>query len=256
MLPVGDNIQIKLMQKQRLWTGVKVMLAVMLIVASGATTANAITSSSNNYQMTETQFGSTSKSCSGQYCAQASIGEATDGKASTDTTSQFEDIVNNEPSLDMIVEPGDSNLGVLSTERTATKTTGIKIRSYLISGGYSLQIIGTPPKFDGHTLDTPTTPTLSTPGTEMFGINVVANTSPAVGANPVQVPADQGVFGIANANYEVPNRFMYRSEDVVAKGITDSGRTDYTVSMVVNISNSTPAGKYTGDFTAMLIPAY
>jgi len=228
----------------------------MLVVASGAGTASALTSSSNNYQMTETQFGTTQKSCSGQYCAEASIGEATDGATSTDGTSQFEDIVNNEPTLDMIIEPGDSNLGVLSTERTSTKTTSIKVRSYLIAGGYSLQIIGTPPKFDGHTLNTPTTPTLSVPGTEMFGINVVANTTPAVGANPVQVPTGQQAFGVANVNYEVPNRFMYKSEDVIAKGQTDSGRTDYTVSMVVNISSSTPAGRYTGDFTAMLVPAY
>jgi len=244
------------MRNQRLWTGVKVMLAVMLVVASGAGTANAITSSSNNYQMTETQFGSTQKSCSGQYCAQASIGEVTDGVSIADSTAQFEDITNNEPFLDMILEPGDSNLGVLTTQATATKTTSIKIRSYLISGGYSLQIIGTPPKFDGHTLNTPTTPTASTPGTEMFGINVVANTSPNVGANPIQVPADQQVFGVAHDNYKTPNKFMYQSEDVIARGQTDSGRTDYTVSMVVNIANSTPAGKYTGDFTAMLIPAY
>jgi len=244
------------MRKQRLWTGVKVMLAVMLVLASGAGTANAITSSSNNYQMTETQFGSTSKSCSGQYCAQASIGEATDGKASTDGTANFEDITNNEPFLDMIVEPGDSNLGVLSTERTATKTTSIKIRSYLISGGYSLQIIGEAPKYGDHHLNTAGSPMASTPGTEMFGINVVANTSPAVGADPVQVPADQQVFGVATDNYKTPNRFMYQSEDVVAKGQTDSGRTDYTVSMIVNISSTTPAGRYTGDFTAMLIPAY
>jgi len=244
------------MRKQRLWTGVKVMLAVLLVVASGAGTANAITSSSNNYQMTETQFGNTQKSCSGQYCAEASIGEATDGKNTTDGTAQFEDIVNNEPFLDMIVEPGDSNLGVLSTERTATKTTSIKIRSYLISGGYSLQIIGEAPKYGDHHLNTSGTPMASTPGVEMFGINVVANTSPAVGANPVQVPADQQVFGVANDNYKTPNKFMYENEDVIAHGQTDSGRTDYTVSMIVNISSSTPAGKYTGDFTAMLIPAY
>jgi len=244
------------MRKMRLWTGVKVMLAVMLVVASGAGTANAITSSSNNYQMTETQFGSTQKSCSGQYCAQASIGEVTDGVSIADSTAQFEDITNNEPFLDMIVEPGDSNLGVLTTQATATKTTSIKIRSYLISGGYSLQIIGTPPKFDGHTLNAPTTPTVSTPGTEMFGINVVANTTPNVGTNPIQVPADQQVFGVAHDNYKTANKFMYQSEDVIARGQTDSGRTDYTVSMVVNIANSTPAGKYTGDFTAMLIPAY
>jgi hypothetical protein len=244
------------MQKQGLLRCAVLVLAVSLIVFGGASIANAQTAISPNYQITESQFGTTSKSCSGQYCAQASIGEATDGKPSASSTAQFQDITDNEPFLDMIVEPGESNLGVLSTERTATKTTAIKVRSYLISGGYTLQIIGESPKFDGHTLATPTVPTASVPGTEMFGINVVANTTPVVGANPVQVPADQQIFGVPDDDYKTPNKFMYASEDVVARGVTDSGHTDYTVSMIVNISSDTPAGKYTGDFTAMLIPAY
>lgn len=244
------------MQKRRLLGYALLVGLTVSIALGGATTAFAVTSSSDNYQMTETQFGTSSKSCSGQYCAQTSIGEATDGKAMASSTASFEDITNNEPFLDMIVEPGESNLGVLSTEKTSTKVTSIKVQSYLISGGYTLQIIGESPKFNGHTLATPTAPTSSVPGTEMFGINVVANTSPVVGANPVQVPTDDKVFGVVENNYKTPNKFMYQSEDVIAKGVTDSGRTDYQVSMIVNISSSTPAGKYTGDFTAMLIPAY
>lgn len=244
------------MQKQRLWTGVKVMLAVMLVIASGASSAHAITSSSSNYQVTETQFGTTQESCSGQYCARASIGEVSDGSASANSTASFEDTVNNEPFLDMIVDPGDSNLGVLSSQSTSTKITSIKIRSYLISGGYTLQIMGEAPKYGGHVLNTPVVPTASVPGVEMFGINVVANTTPSIGANPLQVPAGQEVFGVANDNYKTANNFMYQSEGVIAHGITDSGRTDYTVSMVVNISNATPAGRYTGDFVAIVVPAY
>ncbi|MES2630641.1 MAG: hypothetical protein V4611_01670 [Patescibacteria group bacterium] len=244
------------MQKRRLLGYALAIGLTVSIVIGGAGTALAVTSSSPNYQVTETQFGSSTKSCSGQYCAQASIGEATDGKAIESSTANFEDITNNEPFLDMIVEAGESNLGVLSTERTATKVTSIKVRSYLISGGYTLQILGESPKYNGHTLFTPTTPTASVTGTEMFGINVVANTTPVVGANPVQVPADQQEFGKVEDNYNQSNMFMYNGEDVIARGQTDSGRTDYTVSMIVNISSSTPAGKYTGDFTAMLIPAY
>ena len=226
------------------------------IAIGGAGTALAVTSSSPNYQVTETQFGSTQKSCSGQYCAQTSIGEATDGKSIASSTAEFQDITDNEPFLDMIIEPGESNLGILSTERTATKTTSIKIRSYLIAGGYTMQIMGTPPKFGDHYLETPTSPTPSTPGTEQFGMNVVANTNPGVGANPVQVPADQQEFGVVDDLYKVPNSFMYKTDDVIARGVTDSGRTDYTLSMIVNIASATPAGKYAGDFMVMIIPAY
>ncbi len=235
--------------------GALVLVAMVGIFFSGGTVL-AVTSTSPNYQVTEMQFGTSQKSCSGQYCAQASIGKATDGKTTATSTASFEEVLNNDPFLDMIVEPGESNLGVLTTTTTATKTTTIKIRSHLIAGGYTLQILGTPPKFKDHTLATPSSPTASIPGVEMFGINVVANTTPAVGANPVQVPDGGKVFGAPEPNYNTANRFMYASNDVIAKGKTDSGRTDYTVSMIVNISNATPAGKYEGDFMAMVIPAY
>ena len=123
-------------------------------------------------------------------------------------------------------------------------------------GGYLLQIIGDPPKFEGHTLKTPPTPTASKAGEEQFAINVAANTAPAVGALPLQVPADQTIFGVAAENYNVSNMFMYNSGDTVARGLTETGRTDYTISMIVNIASSTPAGHYSGDFMAMVIPAF
>lgn len=243
------------MRKQRILGYVLLVGLTMSIAVSGATSVFAVTSSSPNYQVTETQFGNTQKSCSGQYCAQASIGEVTDGNSIASSTANFEDITNNEPFLDMIVEAGESNLGVLSTEKTATKITTVKIRSYL-SGGYTLQVIGEPPKYQGHVLQTSSTPVASMPGTEQFGINIAANTTPKVGLNPVQVPDGQQMFGVAENNYKTSDKFMYRNEDVIARGKTDTGRTDYTISMIVNISSSTPAGKYTGDFTAVLMPAF
>jgi hypothetical protein len=231
------------------------MLTAICIIVGGANTAHAITSSSNNYQMTETQFGSSQKSCSGQYCAQASIGEATDGKTVASSNVAFQDIVDNVPLLDVIVEAGSSNLGILSTQKAASKTTTIKVRNYL-TGGYTLQLIGDPPKFNGRALRTPTEPTASTPGVEQFGINAVANTAPIVGANPVQVPADQQVYGVVRPDYKLANLFKYVSQDTIAQSTIDSGRTDYTISMIVNISSSTQAGNYSGDFMAVAIPAF
>lgn len=245
------------MRKQRLWgcSGLALLVAFVIGVAVSAQTALAETSSSTNYQMVETEFGATSstESCSSQYCAKASIGEV--GSPSSATSASFGDAKYSEPILEMIVTAGDSNLGVLTTERTATKITKIQIRNYL-SGGYILQIIGDPPKFDGHNLETPTTPVASKPGTEQFGMNMVANTTPSVGANPVQDPADKGIFGAADPAYATANMFKYASGDVFARSVQNSGGTDYTLSMIVNISSSTPSGHYSGDFSAVLIPAY
>ncbi len=245
------------MRKQRLWgwSGLALIVVLVVGVVAGASQVMAQNPSSSNYQMVETEFGATStlESCSEQYCAKASIGEM--GKSSGATAPSFGEAKYSEPILEMIITPGESNLGTLTTEHTATKTTSIKIRNYL-SGGYILQIIGDPPKFDGHTLSTSNTPVVSKAGTEQFGMNIVANTNPGVGADPKQEPADKGVFGEAEPGYATSNMFKYQSGDVFARSVQDTGGTDYTISMIVNISSSTPSGHYTGDFAAVLIPAY
>lgn len=248
------------MQKRGLWQSVKMVLLAALIVSGSVTgTALAETSNSSHYQATETQFGSSSdlESCSDQYCAKASIGDMTEGGKSTGgtTSAAFGSITNSDPFLEVIVDPGVSNLGVLTTEQTASKTMNVRVRSYL-SNGYMLQITGNPPKFGNHTLHTPSTPTASSPGTEQFAINAVANTSPNIGAAPLQIPSEQISFGVVDDDYRTPNLFKYTSGDVVARSLTESGRTDYTISMIVNIYNSTPAGHFTGDFSAVVIPVF
>lgn len=252
-------MQIKQVGK-RVWSAQSGALLALGITLIGASSAFAVTSSSPNYQMTEGEFnaGSMLDSCSGQYCAQASIGDMTVGGKSTSGTSSasFGSIpASSDPMLEVIVDGGQSDLGVLSTESTATKTMIVRVRNYL-SDGYMLQIVGTPPKYGDHTLGTPSTPTAATPGTEQFGINAVANTTPSVGANPLQVPSGETSFGVVQTDYATPNLFKYANEDVVARSDSESGRTDYTISMIVNVANSTPAGHYSGDFSAIVTPVY
>jgi hypothetical protein len=258
-LPImNDNNQIKLMQKRRLWRYLKPMLLAGFIVIGGSGTALAITSSSDTYKMTEGKFGagSTLQSCSDQYCAKASIGDLAASSSSVGGgTATFDPIEGNDPRLEVIIDPGVSNLGVLTAETTATKTSVVRINNYLV-GGYTLQIVGDPPKFGTHTLATLSSPTASAPGTEQFGINAVSNTAPNVGTDPAQLPSGVATFGVVDGAYNTPNLFKYASEGVVARSSAKSGRTDYTISMIVNISNATPAGHYAGDFAVVVIPAY
>jgi hypothetical protein len=234
------------------------MLLAAAIAFGGMPAVHAVTSTSPNYQMTESQFGSSSadESCSGEYCARASIGDPAIGESkSPNATANFGPVTPDEPLLEVIVEPGESHLGFLETNKTATKTMGIKVRSYM-SNGYMLQIVGTPPKYKDHTLATSATPVASQQGKEQFGINLVANTTPTIGASPAQVPSNELSFGEVEPAYRTPNLFKYNSGDVVARSTKESGRTDYTVSMIINVSNSTPAGRYNGDFSAVVIPVY
>lgn len=246
------------MQRRRWWLYTRiVVIAALTTVSGGFATVAAESSNSANYQATDLQFNSgTLEGCSAQYCAKASIGDIAAGETKAPaSTANFGSETSSEPLLEVIVDTGESNLGILDTEHTATKTSVVRIRSYL-SDGYTLQITGTPPKYGAHTMATPGSPTASTPGKEQFGINVVANTSPSLGADPVQVPSSEFSFGEVTDDYKTPNRFKYVSGDVVARSTKASGQTDYTVSMIVNISNTTPAGRFTGDYSAVVIPLY
>lgn len=230
----------------------------VLIAVGSATAVCAEDSSSTNYQLSESGFnsGSLDETCSGQFCARTSIGDLAVGNSVGSTSNAaFGPVTPDEPSLEVIVDPGVSDVGVLTTESTATKTMVVRVRNYL-SNGYVMQITGTPPKYANHTLATPTTPTASAQGTEQFAINAAVNTSPNVGAAPVQIPSSEFSFGIVNADYATANLFKYVSGDDVAHSTSESGRTDYTISMIINVSQNTPAGRYSGDFSAVVIPVY
>jgi len=233
------------------------LLLAVAIAVCGAPAVFAETSNSTHYQLNDSSFtaGSAAKTCSTSYCSQTSIGSTAGTTAGATTKATFGPVTQSQPELQVIVDPGTSDLGVLTTERTAIKTTSIKILNYL-SSGYLVQIIGDPPTYSGHKLATPSTPTASTQGTEQFGINAVANTNPSVGADPVQVPSGTFSFGVVNDNYKTANEFMYNSGDVVMHSGSSSGETDFTLSFIVNISNATPAGHYHGDYSAVVIPSY
>lgn len=256
---LGDNDSIRLMQKKMVKKRVIVVLLALVLATSGwVSSVSAETSSSPNYQVTESQFGGTtgSDSCSGQYCAQVSIGDPAIGSATAgQSRAEFGAITGSDPLLEVIVEPGESNLGVVTTQTTATKTSIVRVRNYL-SSGYIVQVVGSPPSYSGHTLAAPSSPTTSVAGQEQFGLNVVANSSPNVGTNPVQVPSSQISFGVVAANYNQANHFMYQSEDTIARSDSASGQTDYTISMIINISNGTPAGRYNSDFSVIVTPIY
>ncbi|MFZ2544429.1 MAG: hypothetical protein WAW80_00400, partial [Candidatus Saccharimonadales bacterium] len=218
------------MRIQRLWRYSRLGLLLFVVGLIFAPATFAQTSSSSNYKVDETQFGagSAAQTCSASYCSKTSIGDATSGPtANTVHTATFGSITPNEPLVEMIIEPGISNLGDLTTEQTATKTMIVKIRTYL-SDGYYLQIVGDPPKYGGHTLNTLSLATASSAGTEQFGINAVANSSPSVGANLVQVPDSNTSFGVVNSGYDTANQFKYNSGDTIAHSDKETGQTDYT----------------------------
>jgi hypothetical protein len=162
----------------------------------------------------------------------------------------------NDPSLTCGVTDGAVGLGNLSPSAPATGTAGFRVLNYT-AHGYAVIIIGSPPNTGSHTLSAMSSTAASSTGTEQFGINLVANTSPAVqGANPVQVPDSTFSFGQAAPNYATTNQYRYVPGESVAFADESTGITDYTVSYIANISNQTPGGDYEGAQEIICIGTY
>lgn len=233
--------------------------AFMLLCVFGLVgVAGATDPSSAHYKIGESHFGAggSLQDCSDNYCSKTSAGDLTVGHGSSaNYSAEFGFNTTDQPQLEVIVPTGLQDMGVLQASSTGTAVFTIEIRNYL-SNGYELLIVGNPPSQGSHQLDAPTTPTPSQQGQEQFGINLASNTTPHIGAVPVQVPSSAFSFGQATTNYSQANNFMYQSAVPVAESPSSTGQTNYTLSMIANISRVTPAGRYNGSFSAVAVPVF
>lgn len=113
------------------------------------------------------------------------------------------------------------------------------------TAGFAITVYGTPMSAGLNTIASPNTPTASLPGTNQFGINLVENTSPAVGKNPEGSWANARVA----TGYDEPDKFKYVSGDVVAYSPNVSLMKKYTVSYMINASPSLQPGVYSTTVT-------
>lgn len=244
------------------------LLAVVSLVGIVATPAEvwAQEAASTLYSVDEVFFGTGGQMCevgtsgsSTNYCASSSAGalgvgasESTSYKAqsgyNTDREEYIEVVMNNATECGATASL-NKNLGVLSTSSQATAVTYFSVKTYLASAGYVVRTVGAPPTVTSgasHTLATPNSGAGTNPaGTERFGINLVANTTPSVGANPVQYPDSSFSSGQAATGYDTPNSFRYVDGEIIADSDgNSSGTTCYTMSYLYNIGGGTPAGEY------------
>jgi hypothetical protein len=137
-----------------------------------------------------------------------------------------------------------SDLGDLSPSTTLKAESQMAVGTNA-SGGFVITATGTSLAAGTHEISPLATPTVSKPGTNQFGINLVENTSPEVGHDP------DGDFSnaIADVTYDQPNKFAFRSGDIVASAPNVSLIRRFTTSYIVNISPTLPAGVYTTTIT-------
>lgn len=230
----------------------RVLVATLLCLAVFVPAVRAQSSQSPNYQIDESFIGpgGTLESGSTNYLTAPggqSIGNT--GGAGDSGSANFQAqsgaTTTNDPSLACITNTSSVNFGALSSSVVATATATFSVLNYT-SFGYVVQTVGTPPSSGSHTLANMASNAASTPGTEQFGINLVDNTSPNIGADPAQIPSSSFSYGEAANNYDTPDSFRYVQGETIALAPKTSGQTDYTISYIVNIATTTPGGSYTG----------
>lgn len=203
-------------------------------------------STSTNYMVNEFKFGiggeldPSSASYRGQQSGEMTVGNT----ASTSYQAQAGFNTTDVPYLEFVVTNASIDLGYLSLNNTKTANATFYVRAYL-SSGYVVRTESNPPTNGSYNMSGMLAAGSASPGTEQFGINLVANTLPATfGANPTHSPDSSFGFGAAAAGYNTPNTYKYVKGDVIASSAKSSGQTNYTLSYIFNISPTTPAGQF------------
>ncbi len=112
------------------------------------------------------------------------------------------------------------------------------------ANGYSITVNGTTLSSGINTIPALASQTASALGVGQFGLNVRANTVPAVGADPTG--SGSGTF---SANYGTANLYRFVSGDSVAQAAAPTNANTFTSSYIVNIGGAQAAGVYTATMT-------
>ncbi len=249
------------------------VVASISVLIFGASVAYADTSSSTNYRVEETFFGSGGEldASSTNYRSQQSAGSLGVGYTSStsyDAIGGF--LTQNHAYLEMSVEAVTVDFGDLSDVSTSSGVAqggvcncSFSVRTY-VSSQYVVLTISDPPTNESGNILTAkavqATPSVNQ-NDEEFGINVVDNASPNIGANPVNYPDNSFADGQAATGYEVADQFKYVKGDIIARsaataGNPATGRTDYTISYIAKRNPITRAGLYTMRQSLVVVPTY
>ena len=139
----------------------------------------------------------------------------------------------------------------LSEPSTSTTGTGTSSMTVSTNGtnGYSLSYKGNTLTSGANTITAMTTGSASTVNTKQFGINLMLNTTPSVGANV----AGSGNGSVATG-YNTTNQFKFvPAGDVIASSSSSTNDNTYTTSYIVNMDGSTAAGVYSTVITYVAV---
>jgi hypothetical protein len=246
-----------IMLMPRTWVGLYLLLS-LLIIGYIVSPVFADPLKSTNFQFQETSLGGTglfnSQSANYQTAGTAGGILGLGNSASSSFQINAGNITTGDPALAFAITNPNANFTNFSPALASVATSTFEVLNYT-SYGYVVQVLGDSPTNEhGHTISAMSATAPSQAGTEQYGINLVANTSPvSLGANP-----DHGQFGFGSAstNYGTPNEYRYVDGETIAVSPKSSGYTMYTISYIVNVNTLTPGGHYTANQTLICTGTY
>ena len=135
------------------------------------------------------------------------------------------------------------NFGNLS-ETSAKSGTTQMLTATNAGSGFDIMVNGTTMISGTNTITGLAAADVSRPGTSQFGLNLVANTTPSVGAN-----VQGGGNAAPAAGYNVPNFYKFVPGDVVASDTNTDAYRLFTTSYIVNIPHGQAVGVYVSTLT-------
>jgi hypothetical protein len=237
-----------------------VIIGILFISASSDVSVLA-QGTSSTYRIDESYMGqgSSLESSSAGYRLEEghqSTGAITATGSSSSLFSYVAGATTQEPTLSCILDTASIDFGNFSTALTSTANATFSVLNYT-SYGYNVRLIGGAPKASDYSLSSLSSGDVSRVGVEQFGINLVANTSPAnFGSFPEQVLGSEFSSGDATTNYSIPNIYRYVEGESIAAATQSSGRTNYTISYIINVETYTPGGVYTAEQVILCTGTY
>jgi hypothetical protein len=152
---------------------------------------------------------------------------------------------------------------LFSPTDTATATSQMAA-STNAGAGYAVTVNGPTMTSGANTITGMGTAALGVKGTSQFGLNLKANTTstsnPAVGTEVAPAANGTNYRGQATTGYNTADTFKFTTGDVVAdSAFGGAGGTDaqiFTLSYIVNVPGSQPAGTYTSTLTYICTPTF
>jgi hypothetical protein len=142
------------------------------------------------------------------------------------------------------------NMGELS-ELSASTATSQFAGSTNDPSGYNVYISGGTMTAGNEIIPALTTNSSSVVGSSQFGVNLVSNSNPVVGANVSGTGS-----GVPVANYNSINSFRYNDGELIASSTLPTNYNRFTVAYMVNVSENQRPGIYASSFTFTAIATF